>query len=99
MTGTPDDVNEAGGGSVEAEPPGEGESNPEPDLEPGQALQEELDRLAHHPRREAARLHQVEERGDSGATPFIAIARTAAFVIIPALLIMGGIAIGVYYLV
>jgi len=48
----------------------------EPDtdeLEPGALVAGELGRLAHQPRQEAHRLHDVADAGESGSAPFIEI--------------------------
>jgi hypothetical protein len=76
---------------------------PEPsdasEVEPGELIREELDRLAHHPREEAARLRAVAEDGESGATPFIMIARVAVRVwpLVLLLLLLVGVVLAVYF--
>lgn len=44
---------------------------PPDEVEVGTAVKEEIERFAHHPRREVSRLRQVEEEGESGVTPFL----------------------------
>jgi hypothetical protein len=66
------------------------------ELEPGELVTEELGRLAHHPRQEAHRLHDVADAGESGSTPFIEIVAVARWVV-PFVLLMIGIVLGIYY--
>jgi hypothetical protein len=47
---------------------------------------------------EAHYLHEIEQRGESGETPFIAIAGAILF-LLPIFLVMVGLAFGAYYLV
>ena len=69
-----------------------------PEGEPGELLHEEIERFAHHPRRELARLRSEEGEGESGATPFIAIG--ALFPALLALVLaLTFTALAVYYLV
>jgi hypothetical protein len=46
---------------------------------------------------EARHLHEVEQRGESGATPFIAIGGLILF-LLPIVLVMLGVAFAAYYL-
>jgi hypothetical protein len=72
-------------------------TDPEKDeLEPGPLVAGELERLARLPRREARRLHDVADAGESGSTPFIEIA-AAAVRVVPFVLLMIGIMLGVYF--
>jgi hypothetical protein len=47
--------------------------------------------------REARHLHEVEQRGEAGATPFIAIGGLILF-LLPIVLVMLGLAFAAYYL-
>jgi hypothetical protein len=47
---------------------------------------------------EAHHLHAIERKGESGETPFIAIAGLVLFVLLPAYLVMLGLAFAAYYL-
>ena len=69
---------------------------PPDEVDPGTALEQELGRLVHHPHQEAARLHDVAEAGETGATPYIEIATVARY-IIPFVLLLVGIALAAYY--
>jgi hypothetical protein len=46
---------------------------------------------------EAAHLHEIEERGEAGVTPFIAIGGLILF-LLPIFLVMVGLAFAAYYL-
>jgi hypothetical protein len=70
---------------------------PPDEIEPGTAVKEEVERLVHHPRAEASRLHNVEEEGESGATPYLYLTR-ALRIILPAAAVLLAIALLVYYL-
>jgi hypothetical protein len=65
----------------------------EPDGEPGDLIRKEAGRLAHHPREEVARLRS-EREGESGATPFMAIAALGP----PLIVLVIAVAVAVYYL-
>ena len=67
-----------------------------PEVEPGELISEELDRLVHHPREEAARLRAVAADGESGATPFIMVGRVAVRLWPLVLLVIGAI-LAVYF--
>ena len=71
---------------------------PPDELEPGQALRSELDRLTHHPLSEARRLDAEAAVGEVGATPFISLARVG-FVVAFAFLVLLAIALTAYYVV
>jgi len=66
------------------------------EVEPGQLVAGELERLAHHPRQEAQRLRDVADAGESGSAPFIEIA-AVAFRVVPFVLLMVGIMLGIYF--
>jgi hypothetical protein len=66
----------------------------EPDGEPGELMRDEVGRLAHHPREEVARLRSEEREGESGATPFMAIAALGP----PLIVLVIAVAVAVYYL-
>jgi hypothetical protein len=71
----------------------------EPDsdeLEPGALVAGELGRLAHHPRQEAHRLHDVAGAGESGSAPFIEIGVIARW-LVPFVLMMIGIVLSIYF--
>jgi len=68
----------------------------EDELEPGPLVAGELERLARHPRREARRLHDEADAGESGSAPFIEIAAVALRVV-PFVLLTIGIMLGVYF--
>ena len=74
----------------------EPEDQPPDEVEPLALVDEEIGRLIHHPRREAARLHDVADAGETGATPFIEIAAVARYVI-PLVLLVIGLIFGVYF--
>jgi len=74
------------------------DDQPPAELEPLATVEDELRRLTHHPRQEAARLHDVAEAGESGATPFIELA-TVAMYVVPFVLIMIGLTLGIYFAV
>ncbi len=74
------------------------EDQPPDELEPHALVEEEIGRLIHHPRREAARLHDVADAGETGATPFIEIAAVARYVV-PLALLMIGLIFGIYFAV
>jgi hypothetical protein len=78
--------------SPKPEPPAERE---EPEL--AKLVEQELEFLAHHPRKEAKRLQALADEGETAATPLIELARVAALVI-PFVLLMIGLMLGVYYL-
>ena len=65
-------------------------------IEPGAVVAGELGRLAHHPRQEAHRLHEVADVGESGSAPFIEIAVVARW-LVPFVLLMVGIVLGIYF--
>jgi len=69
-----------------------------PEGEPGALIHEELERFARHPRQEVARLRSEEGEGESGATPFIAIAGLAPALLALVLAVALG-SLAVYYLV
>lgn len=69
----------------------------EPEGEPGGLIDEELGGMVHHPRAEVTRLRMVERDGESGATPFIAIAGVAALVV-PLVALVITAALAVYFL-
>jgi hypothetical protein len=71
---------------------------PPDELEPGQALRSEFDRLTHHPLSEARRLDAEAALGEIGATPFISVARVV-FVVALAFLVLLAIALTAYYVV
>lgn len=75
------------------------ESDGAPDeIEPGQLVVEEVERLAHHPRQEMGRLREVADAGESGATPFIELARVAIR-LWPVALVMIAIVLAIYFYV
>ena len=67
-------------------------------VEPEAVVADELGRLAHHPRQEAHRLHDVAEVGESGSAPYIEIAVVARW-LVPFVLLMVGIVLGIYFAV
>jgi hypothetical protein len=78
------------------EPQVSGEAVPD-QIEVGAAVKEEVERLVHHPRAEATRLHQVEEVGESAATPYLYLFHGLKF-ILPAAALMLAAAFLAYYL-
>ena len=70
---------------------------PPDEEEPGELIHHELDAFAHHPRTEAARLRELAAEGESGGTPFIAIARLAVR-LLPLVAVAMLTIFGVYYL-
>ena len=72
------------------------EDGPPDELEPHTLVEEEIGRFVRHPRREAARLHDVADAGETGATPFIEIATVARYVV-PLVLLVIGLIFGVYF--
>lgn len=70
---------------------------PPDEIEPGTVVKEEVDRLVHHPRKEASRLHGVEEEGESGATPYLYMFGGLR-IILPAVALLLAIALLTYYL-
>ena len=56
----------------------------------------EFGRLAHHPRQEAHRLHDVADAGESASAPFIEIGAIARW-LLPFVLLMIGIVLGIYF--
>jgi len=66
------------------------------EVEPGERIVAELERLATHPRKEAERLGALAEVGEDGLTPFVEIARVAAWVV-PIVLVVLGVVLTVYY--
>jgi hypothetical protein len=81
-------------GAIETTASGDG---PPDEIEPGTAVKEEVDRLVRHPREEASRLHGVEEKGESGATPYLYIFGGLR-IILPAAALLLAIALLTYYL-
>jgi hypothetical protein len=79
-------------------PDNHAEEQAEQELEPSEAIRDELRRAARHPRVEAERLHDVADEGEAGSTPFIEISRVVAF-LLPVFLIMLGLAYGAYRLI
>ena len=73
----------------------EPEDQPPDEVEPHALIDEEVGRLIHHPRREAARLHDVADAGETGVTPFIEIVAVARYVV-PLVLLVIGLIFGVY---
>ena len=71
---------------------------PPDEIEPLALVEDEIGRLVQHPRREAARLHDVADAGETGATPFIEIAAVARFVV-PLVLLVIGLIFGIYFVV
>jgi hypothetical protein len=69
-----------------------------PEGEPGELLHQELERFAHGPRQEVARLRSEEREGESGATPFVAIGALVP-ALLAVLLALAFAALAVYYLV
>jgi hypothetical protein len=67
------------------------------DFETHKEVERELERLVSHPRSEARRLHDVAEKGESGATPLIELAVVASRVI-PFVILVIGLIVGVYFL-
>lgn len=59
-------------------------------LRRGERPVEKLESEAHH-------LHEIEQRGESGATPFIAIGGLILF-LLPIFLVLLGLALAAYYL-
>ena len=76
----------------------ESDEQPPDELEPEALVAEEIRRVIHHPRVEAARLHSVAEAGESGAAPFIEAAMVARF-IVPLVLFMVALGLGIYFAV
>ena len=72
------------------------EDGPPDELEPHALVEEEIERIVRHPRREAARLHDVADAGETGATPFIEIAAVARYVV-PLVLLVIGLIFAVYF--
>jgi len=70
---------------------------PPDEVEPAEVIRHELDAFAHHPRKEAARLRELADEGESGATPFIIMARLMAR-LLPLVAVAVGTIFGVYYL-
>ena len=48
---------------------------------------------------EARHLHEIEQRGEAGETPFLAAAGVIAFVLVPVFLAMLGLALVAYYFI
>lgn len=76
----------------------ENTDGPPDEIEPGQLVVGEIERLAHHPRQEAARLRGAADAGESGAAPYIEIARVAIWVW-PVALVMIGVVLAIYFFV
>jgi len=74
----------------------EPEDQPPDKVEPHALVEEEIGQLIRHPRREAARLHDVADAGETGATPFIEIVAVARYVV-PLVLLVIGLIFGVYF--
>lgn len=74
----------------------EPEDQPPDEVEPFALVEEEVGRLVQHPRREAARLHDVADAGETGATPLIEMAAVARYVV-PLVLLVIGLIFGVYF--
>ena len=72
------------------------EDGPDEELEPHALVEEEIGRFVRHPRSEAARLHDVADEGETGATPFIEIAAVARYVV-PLVLLVIGLVFGIYF--
>jgi hypothetical protein len=53
-------------------------------------------RLAHHPRQEAHRLHDVADAGESASAPLIEVGAIARWSL-PFVLLMIGIVLGIYF--
>jgi hypothetical protein len=47
---------------------------------------------------EARHLHAVEQEGESGETPFLALLGVSVFLVLPVFLAMVGLAVAAYYL-
>lgn len=47
---------------------------------------------------EARHLHAIEREGESGETPFIAVIGLVLFLLLPAFVVLMGVAFAVYYL-
>jgi hypothetical protein len=73
-------------------------SESSPELEPGEALRSEVDRLAHHPREEIHRLYQEADEGEVGATPFITMTKVGA-VVVAAFVVILALALIAYYVI
>lgn len=67
-----------------------------PEVDPGELVREELDRLVHHPRQEESRLRGLADDGESGATPFFTIGRLA-MLLWPLALLLIGVVLAVYF--
>jgi hypothetical protein len=75
----------------------EQESDGPPDeIEVGQAFEDEVKRLVHHPHQETTRLKKVAADGEHGSAPYIQIALIARW-IIPLALVVIGAALLVYF--
>ncbi len=73
----------------------EGDGPPD-EIEVGDVVEAEIERLVRHPRVETARLKQVAADGEHGSAPYIEIALVARW-IIPLVLIVIGVALLVYF--
>ena len=73
----------------------EGDGPPD-EVEVGEVVEAEVERLVRHPREETARLKQVAADGEHGSAPFIEIALVARW-IVPLVLIVVGVALLVYF--
>ena len=73
----------------------EGDGPPD-EIEVGDVVEAEIERLVRHPREETARLKQVAADGEHGSAPYIEIALVARW-IIPLVLIVVGVALLVYF--
>jgi hypothetical protein len=71
-------------------------AGPSGELEPGELIEPELERLVRHPRAETARLKQVAADGEQGSTPFIEIALVARW-IVPFVAVVVGITLLIYF--
>ena len=74
------------------------EQGPAEELEPTEAIRDELGRVTRHPRREVERLNDVADEGAAGSTPFIEISRVFLF-LVPIFLLMLLLAYGAYRLI
>lgn len=70
---------------------------PPNEIDLGSAVEEEIDRLVHHPRAEASRIHRVEEAGESGATPYLYLLHGLK-IVLPAGALMLAVALLAYHL-
>jgi hypothetical protein len=71
---------------------------PADELEPGAVVAAELERLVGDPRAEEQRLKQVAAAGEEAATVGIEVVLLARW-LIPIVLVMAGIALGIYFAV